>query len=194
MRPSSCAMRGILAARGRTRRPPALLLLVGLVILSDTARIGVLHDVRCVFVGDESLEWRGRTLVCARCRSSSFLSVRQRWLRYKGPPVGSWHSATTALHRRAAKYGGCVLFGTNGTRSLVRSGGLGTVVLSAVMPMLCYNNMRNHISSLRKYVWTAFAQTCNTDRLPFLPLQRIERIICRNSCLHACSRLCIHST
>jgi hypothetical protein len=54
----------------------------------------------------------GLDVGCARCRSSSFLSVRQRWLlRYLSTRVcdGSWRSVTTALHRRAAN---CVLFGT----------------------------------------------------------------------------------
>lgn len=49
----------------------------------------------------------------ARCGSLSFPSgVRQRSA-LQGSLVGLWQrSATTALHRRAANCGGCVLFGT----------------------------------------------------------------------------------
>jgi hypothetical protein len=43
--PLSSALRGIPVGR-RTRRPPALLLLVRLFIFSETARIGVLHGLR----------------------------------------------------------------------------------------------------------------------------------------------------
>lgn len=68
----------------------------------------------CDMLGDESLCVEGEDVrLRARCGSLSFLSgVRQRSA-LQGSLVGLWqHSATTALHRRAANCGGCVLFGT----------------------------------------------------------------------------------